>query len=228
MRLATFVIITVQGYCVKTMFKSSDRTKSSMFHRLQARSIQGYAFFEVVSQYSSRCFSEELVWIVLKRIWTFWLHCQYQLLLANCAEEENPAQPLRNGSYLPSFLATISNSLSEYFSSKTSCTSASNSGIEETENSENLLTVGGPLVSCSKLPVDMLNTPLRGLETKPCFPLRREESSHCRLRRRASWICSSITENELEMIDKRRWFSSDGSSFSTCEMNTLSHRLDAD
>ena len=40
MRLATFVIITVQGYCVKTMFKSSDRTKSSMFHRLQARSIQ--------------------------------------------------------------------------------------------------------------------------------------------------------------------------------------------
>ena len=100
----------------------------------------------------------------------FWLHCQYQLLLANCAEEENPAQPLRNGSYLPSFLATISNSLSEYFSSKTSCTSASNSGIEETENSENLLTVGGPLVSCSKLPVDMLNTPLRGMEAKPCFP----------------------------------------------------------
>ena len=45
----------------KTMFKSSDRTKSSMFNRLQARSIQGYAFFEVVSQYSSRWFSEERV-----------------------------------------------------------------------------------------------------------------------------------------------------------------------
>lgn len=158
----------------------------------------------------------------------FWPHCQYQLFLANCAEEENPAQPLRNGSYLPSFLATISNSLSEYFSSKTSCTSASTSGIEETENSENLLTVGGPLVSWSKLPVDMLNTPLRGLEAKPGFPLGREESSHFRLRRRASWICSSITENVLEMFDKRRWLSSDGSSSSTYEMNTLSHRLDAD
>ena len=45
----------------KTMFKSSDRTKSSMFNRLQARSIQGYAFFKVVSQDSRRWFSKELV-----------------------------------------------------------------------------------------------------------------------------------------------------------------------
>lgn len=117
--------------------------------------------------------------------------------------------------HLLSFCATISSNLFEYFSSKTSCISTS-SGMDDTENSEFLLKEFPLGNSWSRLPVEKLNAPPRGLEPEPGLPLGSEDSSHCRRRRRDSCIWSSMAENVLEMYDNTSWLSSDGSSFRIC------------
>ena len=128
--------------------------------------------------------------------------------------KRNEFQAAVETTHLLSFCATISNNLFEYFSSRTSCISTS-SGMDDTENSEFLLREFPLGKSWSRLPVEKLNAPPRCLEPELGLPFGREESSHCRRRRRNSCIWSSMAENVLEMYDNTWWLSSEGSSFKT-------------
>ena len=145
--------------------------------------------------------------------WPFWrttftLHWLFLIL------QINEFQAAVETTYLLSFCATISNNLLEYFSSRTSWISTS-SGMDDTENSEFLLKEFPLGNSWSRLPVEKLNAPPRCLEPEPGLPFGRDESSHCRRRRRNSCIWSSMAENVLEMYDNTWWLSSEGSSFKT-------------